>query len=100
MGNSSIACKCLTSVFKDSCGALNVDVVDSVELTEQRGSPAAKQTAPVACVSDDLKCGRAREVCDSKSTTPYLEKEGRRKRHFISFHFINPLREIWVALHG
>ena len=36
MGNSRIACKYLTTVFKDSCGALNVDVVDSVELMEQR----------------------------------------------------------------
>ena len=44
--------------LKDSCGALNADVVDSVQLTEQRVSLAAKQTVLVACVSHDLKCGR------------------------------------------
>ena len=34
----------MTSVFKDSCGALNVDVIDSVKLTEQKDSLTAKQT--------------------------------------------------------
>ena len=48
-----------------------MDVVDSVELTEQRDNLAAKQTAPVAWVSDDLKCGRAWEVCDNKSRTSH-----------------------------
>ena len=36
MGNSRIEFQCLILVFKDSCGALNVDVVGSVEPMEQR----------------------------------------------------------------
>ena len=33
-----------------------MDVTDSVKLTEQRDGLTAKQTTPVACVSDLLKC--------------------------------------------
>ena len=64
-GKSRIVCKCLTSIFKDSCGALNADVVDSVKLMEQSGL-AARQT-----VLDDLKCGRVFKVCDSRSRTSH-----------------------------
>ena len=72
MGHSRIACDNVWHQSKDSCGALNVDVLDSVELTEQTDSLAAKQTIPMACVSGDLKCGRAREVCDKSKDIAQL----------------------------
>ena len=65
-----------------------MDLIDSVKLTKQRDSLTAKQTTPVACVSDLLKC--VEELEKSATTSPghhtvdHLGKEGRRQWSTIS----------------
>ena len=88
MGNS-IACKCLTSVFKDSSGALNVDVVDSVELmglrdVRQQGKQyqwlASQMILSVEEAEKSVTTGQGHHTVD------HLEKEGRKKRQWSTIY--------------
>ena len=78
MGHSRTACKCSTSVFKDlwsiECGRDRLSRTDGAEKFL-----AARQTVPVACVSDDLKCGKGWEACDNRSRTLHIWSLGKRR---------------------
>ena len=80
---------CLTAVFTNSCGSLNVGVVHSAELTEQRlsGSKANRYQWLVFQIILSVK-ELEKSVITSQGhhTVDHLEKEVRRKKQWSTIY--------------
>ena len=89
MGNSRIEFQCLILVFKDSCGALNVDVVGSVEPMEQRNVwQQGKQYQWLASlmILSAEEAEKSVTTGQGHHTIDHLEKEGRKKRQWSTIY--------------